>query len=1107
MLCSQHGPMVATQLFFSLVATSLALQVTPHTLYITPDNHHSTNNSNTFTLSQCLSDSEMCFNSDSQLLFLTGLYDLQEDFILQNINNITIDGNHSTIKCAQTNSSVGIVIFNVTNIVVQNMEIIYCKNNYSNALANTVSVPTYVDMPKLHWNAAVHIHFCMSITVTNLSITVTAGINGLIVVNSMMESALNNVLVMSHVVPMHSHNANTLASNGMFVYYYQSNKAVKTTLYIHNFTYRSEVLEMIEDKYIFCIILLPTRYTIVVNLLNGEYEDLWNVTVLYYLSYRDHVNPGHHYVSIDNCEIHNNDGNSFKKLIFAKIYNCHQSYKMESHLMIYNSRFYNNVNMNEIISLNTNVPCITQYLTFTRIQNCSFHNNNVMNIIANNGDFLNGQSRWSIYIIIEDTNISSNMCNEGTSLMILNTAQIKCKNVRITNNSFYISILYFYLSVFRIEDNVDIFNNKVRNVLHSMEGSYVLFYPNTDLRITDNIVYSVLTKEMIHKVKPSDICYFQFFADKQLIIENKTVPFKITIINNLYTAPMHFVDITAHISTCKWIDNYNEGFTDYLYTPRYVYSRVINMTTQAIGRNNIGIIPSSICKCSHTYDYECVSHEFGQTFPGQSLIVNLIVPRLHISLRRTVTLMVETAHLPKNGCIITRATEMTQTHSTTGCNQYNYTVWSDKTECELYLSAEGIPEIFYVKLLPCPVGFSLQSHLQGCHCNPVLDSDVISVTTCRLADGTILRPAMSWISADTVNGSHRYYVSSQCPFDYCLPYSSYLNLSTPDMQCQFNRSGVLCGHCQEGLSAVFGSSQCKKCSNIYLFIIIPIAIAGIVLVMMLFVLKLTVTNGTISTFIFYVNIVNTNYSSLLPNCHSPICILLSIFNLDLGIETCFYNNMSDYSKTCLQLVFPFYLIMIALALILSSRYSSKVQRLTAQKGLHVLATLFLLSYTKILSMVCHVLFLYTQTTHLPSRHTELFWSVDTSVELFGIKFTILFIVCLLILLALLSFNILLLFRSSLSRFKVVNTFKPLLDPYLGPYKNKYLYWTGLQLLLRSIFFSLSALDNRISLITGTIAVGILLCMQGILHPFKSWFNNVQESLFLLNLLLVYIFAS
>ena len=424
------------------------------------------------------------------------------------------------------------------------------------------------------------------------------------------------------------------------------------------------------------------------------------------------------------------------------------------------------------------------------------------------------------------------------------------------------------------------------------------------------------------------------------------------------------------------------------------------------------------------------------------------------------------------------------------------------------MSAEGIPEIFYVKLLPCPVGFSLQAHLQRCHCDTVLDCDVISVTTCNLADGTILRPANSWISADTVNGSHNsshsYHVSSQCPFDYCLPYSSYLNLSTPDIQCQFNRSGVLCGHCQQGLSVVFGSSLCKKCSNIYLFIIIPIAIAGIVLVIALFVLKLTVINGTINTFIFYVNIVNTNYSTLLPNCHSPTCVLLFIFNLDLGIETCFYNNMSDYSKTCLQLAFPIYLIMIALALIMGSRYSSKVQRLTARRGLHVLATLFLLSYTKILSMVCHILFFYAQITHLPSRHTQLFWSVDTSVELFGVKFTLPFVICLLIFLLLISFNILLLFTRQLLRFKLVNTFKPLLDPYLCLYKDKYFYWTGLQLSIRAIFFSLSALDNKVSLLSGIIFTAILLCVQGVLWPFKSRLNNLQESFVLLNLLLAYV---
>ena len=47
----------------------------------------------------------------------------------------------------------------------------------------------------------------------------------------------------------------------------------------------------------------------------------------------------------------------------------------------------------------------------------------------------------------------------------------------------------------------------------------------------------------------------------------------------------------------------------------------------------------------------------------------------------------------------------------------------------------------------------------------------------------------------------------------------------------------------------------------------------------------------------------------------------------------------------------------------------------------------------------------------------------------------------------------------------------------------------------------------INLIGGTIVVGILLCIQGIKHPFKSWFNNTQESLASLNLLVVYMLAS
>ena len=60
---------------------------------------------------------------------------------------------------------------------------------------------------------------------------------------------------------------------------------------------------------------------------------------------------------------------------------------------------------------------------------------------------------------------------------------------------------------------------------------------------------------------------------------------------------------------------------------------------------------------------------------------------------------------------------------------------------------------------------------------------------------------------------------------------------------------------------------------------------------------------------------------LCSNSHSIDCAILSLLNLDLGIETCFYNDMTDYTKPWLQFAFPLYLILIAATLIIGSRHS------------------------------------------------------------------------------------------------------------------------------------------------------------------------------------------
>jgi len=154
--------------------------------------------------------------------------------------------------------------------------------------------------------------------------------------------------------------------------------------------------------------------------------------------------------------------------------------------------------------------------------------------------------------------------------------------------------------------------------------------------------------------------------------------------------------------------------------------------------------------------------------------------------------------------------------------------------------------------------------------------------------------------------------------------------------------------------------------------------------------------------------------------------------------------------------------------------------------------------------VCNVLFWYFKVNHLPNNITEIIWSVDTTTPVFGIKFLMMFVVSFILFFILLPFNMVLSFPRLMMRIKLVNTFKPLLDTYLGPYKDKVLFWTGLLLLIRVVVLGLSALHKDGSLLAISVALGGLLCMQGVLHPFKNKTKNIQESLLLFNLLIAHV---
>ena len=240
-----------------------------------------------------------------------------------------------------------------------------------------------------------------------------------------------------------------------------------------------------------------------------------------------------------------------------------------------------------------------------------------------------------------------------------------------------------------------------------------------------------------------------------------------------------------------------------------------------------------------------------------------------------------------------------------------------------------------------------------------------------------------------------------------------------------------------------------------------------------------------------------------PDHHTiaPLRMIISLVNLDLGIQTCFYNGMDDYAKVWLQLVFPFYVISIATLIIVVSRYSITIKRLTTHRAISVLATLFLLSFTNILCTTSSVLFTYSSISHLPSKHTRIVWSLDANVPLFEVKFILLFILCIVLFSLLILFMTILLCTKALIKFRRLYN---ILDSYQRPYKSY--YWFGLQLLMRIIFLYISRLNEKTNITISIIILSIVNAVQGLQRPFKNESQNYHEILLMVNLFGLYVFV-
>ena len=459
----------------------------------------------------------------------------------------------------------------------------------------------------------------------------------------------------------------------------------------------------------------------------------------------------------------------------------------------------------------------------------------------------------------------------------------------------------------------------------------------------------------------------------------------------------------------------------------------------------------------------------------------------------------------------------------TACTNLTYTVKFSKDTELLQLTTTDqtwerkIPLNITFHRKDCTIGFILDTERNKCICSQIILDHGME---CDIQTLRINRLNPKWISSTYMHLNlivrlPGVIVHDYCPYDYCIATSQSLDLQYPDQQCDFNRSGILCGGCKTNYSHVLGTSKCKQCTKHWMALIIPlIAIAGAIFVASLMVLNITVSVGAINGLIFYANVVRANHSIFFP--HDASTSFLSTFiawlNLDLGIEVCFYSGLDAYSKTWFQFLFPLYIWFILSTIIVVSHCSTQISRLVGNNAVQVLATLFLLSYAKLLQIII-IVFSSTELVYPDGYHRRV-WLYDGNIDYLNGKHLLLFLAALLLLICIsfpfttILFCIQCMQRLSNKRvLSWVGKLQPLFDAYTGPYKIKHRYWTGLLLLIRVclfLVFSLNTFGNpMINLLTVCITMSCLLAYLSLIGGvYKLWWLSVIETAFILNLLIL-----
>ena len=400
----------------------------------------------------------------------------------------------------------------------------------------------------------------------------------------------------------------------------------------------------------------------------------------------------------------------------------------------------------------------------------------------------------------------------------------------------------------------------------------------------------------------------------------------------------------------------------------------------------------------------------------------------------------------------------------------------------------------------CSVGFTQEKSSESCVCDKVLKEDRF----CN--DNYLVIPQGAWIGKI----GQSLYFKLYCDLAYCKYFNRDVRFNSNTSVCRTKRDGVLCGKCIEDYSVVFGSQDCYHCYNYALTSIIGYAIIGIIVVFLLSVLKLTVDKGIINGVIFFANIIYINHNLLFIADIKVLPGIFNMINLDTPTNICFYHGMTALAKYAISFIFPLYMWFLVLLVILLIKKFPSVSRVI-QSPAQLLATLVYLSYSRLLLITSHILTPIEVSEIAPSKNETIIhyrWHHDPNVAYGDFRHLVLVAVALLLFfIVLLPFAVVLTFPNYCQRFRCIVRFKPIIDSYTAPYKDRWGFWLGLHLLVLIFYYFLLTVQSVYSnpkdlLLLVLLSVILLTAVQLYCKPYKKKWVNLLDTTFLLNILIL-----